>query len=116
MSCLTCFADVAALQPLLADRPLLVLVNPFSGRGTALQAFQRHVVPMFAEAALHYQLVVTGLSTLLSAFNVLANCRDFALENMCLADAGKYFFCTRIIHTWNSMTESVISASSLVLK
>jgi len=45
----------------LSERRLLVLVNPFSGPGKALHTFQRHVVPLLAEAQLHYQLVVTGL-------------------------------------------------------
>jgi len=53
------FADIATLSPL-PERKLLVLVNPFSGSGKALHVFQRHVVPMFAEAGVQYQLVVTG--------------------------------------------------------
>jgi len=30
----------------------------------------------------------------------------------CHYDLTKYFFCTRIINTWNSLPESVISAST----
>ena len=45
------------LQP---AKKLLVLVNPFSGPGKALQIFQERVVPMFAEAGLHFNMVVTG--------------------------------------------------------
>jgi len=30
----------------------------------------------------------------------------------CHYDLRKYFFCTRTINTWNSLTESVISAST----
>jgi len=64
-SCYQLSADIASLRPL-AERRLLVLVNPFSGTGKALHLFQQHVVPVFAEASLQYQLVVTG-SILLSA-------------------------------------------------
>jgi len=52
--------EMAGLSEL-SERRLLVLVNPFSGPGKALHTFQRHVVPLLAEAQLHYQLVVTGL-------------------------------------------------------
>jgi len=58
-ACLLKCADVATLGPV-AERRLLVLVNPFSGPGKALHLFQRHVVPLFAEAGLQYRLVVTG--------------------------------------------------------
>jgi len=54
------FADIGTLHPL-AERMLLVLVNPFSGPGKALHIFQRHVVPLFADAGIRYQLTVTGL-------------------------------------------------------
>ncbi len=39
---------------------MLVLVNPCSGTGRALTIFQQRVVPVFAEAGIHFNLVVTG--------------------------------------------------------
>jgi len=34
------------------------------------------------------------------------------LNHRCLYDLRKHFFCTRIINTWSSLLESVISAST----
>jgi len=34
------------------------------------------------------------------------------VSHRCHYDVRKYFFCTRIINTWNSLPESVISAST----
>jgi len=34
------------------------------------------------------------------------------INHRCHCDVRKYFFCTRIINTWNSLPESVISAST----
>lgn len=42
-----------------ANRQLLIFVNPRSGPGRALQIFQQRVVPVLAEADIHYQLIVT---------------------------------------------------------
>ena len=44
----------------LAEQKLLVLINPFSGPGKALHIFQQRVVPLFGEAGIMYQLIVTG--------------------------------------------------------
>jgi len=64
-----------------AERTLLVLVNPFSGPGTALRTFQRHVVPLLAEAGLHYQLVVTGLSSSCPLLFCLPACGVFLTDS-----------------------------------
>jgi sphingosine kinase len=53
------FTDVRQLS-VPPSKKLLVLVNPFSGPGTALSLFQERVVPMFAEAGILYHLIVTG--------------------------------------------------------
>jgi len=34
------------------------------------------------------------------------------VNHRCHCDLRKYFFCTRMINTWNSLPESVISAST----
>ena len=73
-------ADVATLWPV-AERTLLVLVNPFSGPGTALRTFQRHVVPLLAEAGLHYQLVVTGRSSSCALLFCLPACGVFLTDS-----------------------------------
>lgn len=41
-------------------RKLLVLINPFSGPGKALQIFQNGVSHMLEEADISFKLVVTG--------------------------------------------------------
>ena len=41
-------------------RNLMVYVNPFSGRGKAMQIYKNHVKPMFAEAHVEHQVVKTG--------------------------------------------------------
>lgn len=38
----------------------MILVNPHSGRGQALQLFTGHVQGMLTEAAVPYTLVITG--------------------------------------------------------
>jgi len=49
---------------------LLVLLNPFSGPGEALAIYHKRVVPMFAQARLDYQLIITGTNIELgSTFN-----------------------------------------------
>lgn len=46
---------------LLPRRPrLLILVNPFGGRGLAWQRCMDHVVPMISEAGLSFNLIQTG--------------------------------------------------------
>lgn len=39
---------------------VMILVNPHSGRGQALQLFSGHVQGMLTEAAVPYTLVITG--------------------------------------------------------
>lgn len=39
---------------------VMILVNPHSGRGQALQLFTSHVQDMLTEAAVPYTLVLTG--------------------------------------------------------
>lgn len=39
---------------------VLVLLNPRSGKGKALQQFQRLVQPLLAEAEVSFKLMVTG--------------------------------------------------------
>lgn len=39
---------------------VMILVNPLSGRGQALQLFTGHVQGMLTEAAVPYTLVITG--------------------------------------------------------
>lgn len=47
---------------LLPRRPrLLILVNPFGGRGLAWQRCMDHVVPMISEAGLSFNLIQTGM-------------------------------------------------------
>lgn len=41
-------------------RRLLLLVNPFSGRGQAMQWCQTHILPMIREANISYNLIQTG--------------------------------------------------------
>lgn len=41
-------------------RRLLLLVNPFSGRGQAMQLCQTHILPMIREANISYNLIQTG--------------------------------------------------------
>lgn len=41
-------------------RRLLLLVNPFSGRGQAMQWCQTHILPMIKEANISYNLIQTG--------------------------------------------------------
>jgi len=51
---------------------LFVVLNPFSGPGKALQTFQQNIVPIFAEAGIRYQLVVTGnFQLFLAKFNCI---------------------------------------------
>ncbi len=38
---------------------MLVLVNPFSGRGKAVSIFKEKIVPMFAEAGIHFSVTIT---------------------------------------------------------
>ena len=41
-------------------RRLMLLVNPFSGRGQAMQWCQTHILPMVREANISYNLIQTG--------------------------------------------------------
>ncbi|CAH1794281.1 unnamed protein product [Owenia fusiformis] len=50
--------DVSILTEPIARR-MLVLVNPFSGPGKALKIFQERVIPVFAEADIHFRMVIT---------------------------------------------------------
>lgn len=49
----------------LLPRPkrLLLLVNPFSGRGQAMQWCQTHILPMIREANISYNLIQTGTAS-----------------------------------------------------
>jgi hypothetical protein len=38
----------------------MLLVNPFSGRGQAMQWCQTHILPMVREANISYNLIQTG--------------------------------------------------------
>lgn len=44
---------------------VMILVNPHSGRGQALQLFSGHVQGMLTEAAVPYKLVITGQRALM---------------------------------------------------
>lgn len=52
------------ITPDLLPRParLLLLVNPFGGRGLAWQWCKNHVLPMISEAGLSFNLIQTGES------------------------------------------------------
>lgn len=50
--------DNSSLLP--CDRKVLVLVNPSSGPGKALEIYQKRVVPILAEADMQLKLVITG--------------------------------------------------------
>ncbi|XP_067170434.1 sphingosine kinase 2-like [Apteryx mantelli] len=52
-------ADAEAPAVLPRPRRLLLLLNPFGGRGRALQWCQSHVLPMMAEAGISFNLVQT---------------------------------------------------------
>ena len=39
---------------------LLVLVNPYSGPGKAMQIYTKHVAPMLDEADIHVKVIQTG--------------------------------------------------------
>lgn len=56
------FPSLPEITPeLLPRRPrLLILVNPFGGRGLAWQRCMDHVVPMISEAGLSFNLIQTG--------------------------------------------------------
>lgn len=43
-------------------RRLLLLVNPYSGRGQAMQWCQTHILPMIREANISYNLIQTGMN------------------------------------------------------
>lgn len=53
----------AEITPELLPRPprLLLLVNPFGGRGQAWQWCESHVLPMISEAGLSFNLIQTGM-------------------------------------------------------
>uniref|UniRef100_A0A8D3BT71 sphingosine kinase n=1 Tax=Scophthalmus maximus TaxID=52904 RepID=A0A8D3BT71_SCOMX len=53
----TVTADTGDLLP--RPRRLLLLVNPFSGRGQAMQWCQTHILPMIREANISYNLIQT---------------------------------------------------------
>lgn len=55
-----CYA--VELDPETADgrKKLLVFINPFSGTGKALHLFQSRIIPILAEAGVHYETVVTS--------------------------------------------------------
>ena len=42
------------------QRRLLVLINPVSGQGKAVQDFQEHVQPLFELAEITFNAIVTG--------------------------------------------------------
>lgn len=56
------FFSASEITPeLLPRKPrLLILVNPFGGRGLAWQRCMDHVVPMISEAGLSFNLIQTG--------------------------------------------------------
>lgn len=53
------FSDIESFE-LPLQRKLLVLINPFSGAGKALQIFQNGVSHMLEEADIFFKMVVTG--------------------------------------------------------
>lgn len=56
----TVTADTEFSRSLLPrPRRLLLLVNPFSGRGQAMQCCQTHILPMIREASISYNLIQT---------------------------------------------------------
>lgn len=59
------FSLLAEFSRSLLPRPrrLLLLVNPFSGRGQAMQWCQTHILPMIREANISYNLIQTGNKT-----------------------------------------------------
>lgn len=61
---LICFSALPGSGELYSEvRPpcrVMILVNPHSGRGQALQLFSSHVQGMLTEAAVPYTLVITG--------------------------------------------------------
>lgn len=58
LSLLFCTEFSRSLLP--RPRRLLLLVNPFSGRGQAMQWCQTHILPMIREANISYNLIQTG--------------------------------------------------------
>ena len=55
----------------------LVLLNPYSGRGKASQIFHQCVKPMFTEAEMDYELVVTGKLSLMNGAHPSSSCSKF---------------------------------------
>lgn len=64
-------------------RKLLVLINPFSGPGKALQIFQNGVSHMLEEADISFKLVVTGKLEWMQA-SVCCMALLFVLNPWCL--------------------------------
>ncbi|XP_070298749.1 sphingosine kinase 2-like [Salvelinus sp. IW2-2015] len=54
-----CFPSEIGKCLLPRPRRLLLLVNPFSGRGQAMQWCQTHILPMIREANISYNLIQT---------------------------------------------------------
>uniref|UniRef100_A0A4W5NRU6 sphingosine kinase n=1 Tax=Hucho hucho TaxID=62062 RepID=A0A4W5NRU6_9TELE len=54
-----CFPSEIGKRLLPRPRRLLLLVNPFSGRGQAMQWCQTHILPMIREANISYNLIQT---------------------------------------------------------
>lgn len=64
LSSLACFCAEFCKSMLPRPRRLLLLVNPFSGRGQAMQWCQTHILPMIREANISYNLIQTGRNNL----------------------------------------------------
>lgn len=47
--------------PIMPNKKLLIFVSPKSGSGKAFSIFKQRVAPVLAEAAISYDLIVTGM-------------------------------------------------------